>query len=154
MSKNVAYAVETLDECLTEMKPLLEKHWEEIALHKDKIELSPDYDKYYQIEDNGCLHIVTARKGGLLIGYFISFVNHHPHYQEHSFAVNDILFVDPAYRKSSVGGLMFKYAEDRLQEMGVSVVMIAMKTHSPFDELCLALGYNSVERVYSKYIGE
>jgi len=154
MYKEAAYVVETLGECLDEMKPLLEKHWEEIALHKDKIELNPDYDKYQEMEDAGTLHIVTARIGGRLVGYFISFIMLHPHYKDHSFAVNDILFVDMSYRRTTVGVGMFKYAENKLKEMGVSVIMVSMKTHAPFDQLCESLGYDNVERNYSKYIGE
>ena len=146
------YSVETLSECLEEMKPLLVKHWEEIALHRDKIELSPNYERYYEAEALGLIHIVTARNEGRLVGYFISFIAPHMHYQEHSFAVNDILFIAPEYRGSGVGADMFSYAEAELKALGVSVVMIAMKTHSPFDELCKGLGYSNVERVYSKYI--
>lgn len=151
---NVVYKTEVLDECLEEMKPLLEKHWEEIALHKDKIELNPDYESYYDIEETGSLHIVTARKLGKLIGYFISFINPHLHYKDHYFAINDILFVSPAYRNSSVGKEMFKFAEEELAKEGVSVLMMSMKTHAPFDHLCESLGYSNVERTYSKYIGE
>ena len=154
MYKKATYKVETVGECLSEMKPLLEKHWEEIALHKDKIKLDPDYDKYQEMEDAGTLQIVTARVGGQLVGYFISFVLMHPHYKEHSFAVNDILFVDMSYRRTLVGVGMFKYAEDKLKELGVSVIMVSMKTHAPFDHLCESLGYTNVERTYSKYIGE
>ena len=154
MYDEVKYSTEVLAECLEEMKPLLEKHWEEIALHRDKIELNPDYNKYYEIEATGSLHIVTARKGGKLVGYFISFVYPHVHYKDHYFAINDILFVSPSCRNSNVGKDMFKYAESELGKEGVSVIMIAMKTHAPFDPLCEALGYKNVERVYSKYIGD
>ena len=154
MSKNVAYAVETLDECLTEMKPLLKKQWEEMALNKDKVAFNPDYELYYQLEGLGTLHTVTARKRGVLVGYYLSFVNSHPHHKNHLFASNDFVFVDADHRTGRTGVGLFQFAEKRLAELGVSVVLINTKTHAPFDRLCEYLGYSHEERLYSKYIGE
>jgi len=154
MSRDVAYAVETLDECLVEMKPLLAKQWEEMALNKDRVAFSPDYDLYYKIEGAGGLHMVTARKGGTLVGYYVAFVSKHPHHKEHLFATNDFVFVEPSCRKGYAGVGLFKYAEKSLAELGVSVVVINTKAHAPFDNLCEYLGYSSEERLYSKYIGK
>jgi len=36
----------------------------------------------------------------------------------------------------------------------VSVLNINTKTHKPFDSLMEYLGFNLIERVYSKYIGD
>lgn len=151
---DVIYAVEPLAECLEEMKPILRQHYEEVAMYKDKIELNPDYTKYLAMSDLGILHVVTARLKGELIGYFISVLSPHIHYSDHTYAVNDILFIKEEYRYSGVGVTMFKYAEKQLKELGVSVITIHMKTALPFDALCQGLGYDYAERQYTKYIGE
>jgi hypothetical protein len=51
------------------------------------------------------------------------------------------------------GFKLIKYAESRLKEMGVSVIHINTKVHAPFDSLMDRMGYNLIERLYSKYIG-
>lgn len=154
MYDNVTFQIETLDECLEEMKPFLKLHWEEVALYKDKILLNPDYNKYYELEKIGILRISTARDEGKLVGYFISMIQPHIHYQDHLYAVNDILYLDESYRGADVAIGLFQFAEEDLKDLGVSVLIIAMKTAKPFDALCEALDYTNVERVYSKYIRE
>ena len=151
---DIIFQVEDYNEVIEELKPLFDQHWEEVAIHQDKIKLNPDYDQYQDLADKGILHIATARDDGKLIGYFISFVKAHPHYRDHLFAVNDILFLLPEYRHADAGCGLFMYAEEMLKERGCSVVMIHMKTHVPFDSLCQALEYENVERIYSKYIGD
>ena len=150
----VEYKVELLEDCLEEIKPLLEDHYKEVAMYQDKIKLSPSYDRYLELEALGIIHTVTARDGENLIGYFISFIQPHMHYQENKYAVNDILFIEESYRNAEVGLGLFKFAEESLKEEGVSVVVIHMKTAVPFDSLCKGLGYDYAERNYSKYIGE
>lgn len=150
----IEYKVEKLEECLEEIKPLLLDHYKEVAMYQDKIELAPDYDKYFSMEELGMLHIVTARDDGLLIGYFASFLINHIHYSNNVYAVNDILFIDKKYRNSKTGLGLFKFAESSLKEAGVSVMTVHMKTAIPFDSLCEGLGYDYAERNYTKYIGD
>ena len=151
---NIIFKVETYHEVIEEMKPLFDQHWEEIAIHQDKIKLNPDYSRYEELDSTGMLHIVTARDEGKLVGYFISFLEYHLHYKDHIFASNDICFLLPEYRHAEAGIGLFQYAERNLKDIGVSVIMIHMKTHAPFDTLCEVLEYENVERTYSKYVGE
>ena len=151
---NITYQVESLSNVLEEMKPLLQMHWEEVALYKDTIKLNPDYDKYQELEDAGILRIATARDGEALIGYFITMSQPHIHYKDHIYAVNDILYLSEEYRGATVAVGLFQFAEQDLKDLGVDVLIISMKTAKPFDALCEALGHTCVERTYSKFIGE
>ena len=149
------YREERLAEILHEFLPLIEKHWEEIAVNQDKIKLNPDFDKYVQMNDCGVLKVYTARDDfGKLIGYFLVMLAPHLHYQDHVFAMNDILYVDPAYRGSTVAYRLIKFVEKQLKEEGVSVLMINMKVHAPFDRFLEGLGFSNTERVYTKFIGD
>jgi len=151
----IRYSVEVCTESfINEIKPLLEEHWEEIAMYKDKIEFSPDYDKYISLQNMGMLHVVVVRDDGKLVGYFVSFIQPHIHYKKHLFAVSDILYIHPDYRGSTVAYRMFKYAKQELREVGVSVLMIHMKTAHPFGRLCEALGMEKQELSYSVYLGD
>lgn len=150
----ITFAVEKLDSCLEELKPLLNEHWEEIAWYKDKISYVPSYDKYYALEDAGVLHIVIARDEGKIIGYYVSMVNYSLHYMNTKFAVNDILFIHPDYRGGSAAYRMFKFAFKELKKIGVDCITIHMKTDFPFDRLCESLGMKKQEYLYSIYVGE
>ena len=146
------FYIETLEEAKADAKELLELHWENVALNKDKIKLNPDWEIYSVLYDSGSLKIFTAREGALLVGYFVLVVAPNPHYKDHLFANNDILFLHPNYRKGLVGAKLIKFAEGHLRRMGVSVMVINTKVHKPFDKLLKWLRFNHIENVYSKYL--
>lgn len=151
----IKYTVEKVTESLIdEIKPILTKHWEEIAMYRDKVEFKPDYDAYLAMEKIGAIHVVVVRDGVRIIGYYISFIYTHPHYKENKFAQNDILFIHPDYRGGTVAYRMFKFAEKELKKIGCSVNLIHMKTKFPFERLCQKLGMEKQEITYSKYIGD
>lgn len=137
-----------------EVDELFYKHWEEIAVNKDKIKLNPDWSFYETLYQSGNLGVYTARHEDKLVGYFVVVARHHPHYKDHIFAANDIIYIDPDYRKGLAGYYLIKYVEKNLKERGVSVLTINTKVHKPFDAVLQRLGFENVERLYSKYIGE
>jgi GNAT superfamily N-acetyltransferase len=148
----ITYQQESLVTTKEDARPLLEKHWEEIALNKDTIKLNPDWDAYADLEDAGILKIFTARFDGNLIGYFVVFVRSHIHYKDNLFAYNDILYLDKDYRKGFTGAKLMKFAEKCLKEDGVSVLVVNTKRHKPFDVLLSWLGYRHIENIYSKVL--
>lgn len=150
----IRFSVETYDDVIDEIKPLLDWHWEEVAIYKDKIKFKADYSKYEDMQDSGHLHIVTVRDEDMLVGYFISFLMDHPHYSDHKYALNDILYLHPDYRHADVACGMFEYAEKDLKSKGVSVMVVHMKTQFPFKTLCEVQGFEMAEYNYSKYIGD
>lgn len=149
----ITLQVETVDECLVDIQPLIEDHWQEIGIHKDKMKLNPDYNAYYSLEKLGMLHIVTARESDELVGYFISIVQPHIHYKSNIQAMNDILFVDKRFRGRSLGIKLFLFAEKELKKIGVSFISIHSKTQQDLKPLVERLGYTHSENVYTKWIG-
>jgi len=143
---------ETIDQVRGEILPLLDKHWEEIALNKDSIKLNPDWEAYYAIERVGNLGIYTCRKEDTneLVGYFVVIAHQHLHYKDHVFAENDIIYLHPELRNAGVGFKLIEFAENDLKELGVSALHINTKVHQPFDKLLEQMGYNNIERVYGK----
>lgn len=137
------------DECI----PLIERHWEEIAINKDRIKLNPDWDAYDLLEDSGRLTIFTARSSEKLVGYLVVLLGNNIHYKDHVFASNDIIYLHPDYRKGMTGVKLIKFAEKYLKKDGVSVMVMNTKVHSPFDIILERLGFTPTERLYSKYIG-
>tara|TARA_R110000851_G_scaffold226913_2_gene379746 strand:- start:1156 stop:1623 length:468 start_codon:yes stop_codon:yes gene_type:complete len=150
----ITYQQEFLATVEDEVEPLLNSHWEEIALNKDKIKLNPDWEAYEALEHQGKLKIFTARDDGQLVGYFVVIVGTNLHYKDHLFASNDIIYLSPNHRKGFTGIKLVKFAEKCLKDDGVSVLTINTKVHQPFDKLMDFLKFRKIERVYSKYLGE
>jgi GNAT superfamily N-acetyltransferase len=140
-------------ECLAsfkeDIKPLLEKHWEEVALHQGKIKLNPDWQEYARLDAQGSLVAFTARKNGVLVGYCVLLKSRSMHYKDHIFASNDVVFVIPKYRNTSTGYKLIKAAQEYCKDAGVSLMTVNTKVHIPFDKLMLDMGFDLVERIYS-----
>lgn len=150
----VKYQQEFLDSVAEDAKGLLEQHWKEIAVNKDKIKINPDWDTYYALEEQDRLKVFTARDKGKLVGYFVVLTSRHLHYKDHVFAKNDLLFLQENYRKGFTGIKLIKFAEQYLKADGVSVLVINTKNHKPFHKLLEYLKFKPVETIYSKYIGD
>lgn len=146
------YQQEFLSTCLEDFKPMLEKHWEEIALYQDSIKLNPDYDKYYALEELSILKTFTARDDGKPVGYIVFIVDANLHYQDTVWAKMDILYIAPEYRNARVGMRLIQFAEDYLKDDGVDVVMLGTKSHKSFGRLLQFMGYSEVETYYGKRI--
>lgn len=144
------YQVESVVACKEEVQELLEQHWEEIALNKDVIKLNPDWDQYKAMERAHMLKAFGARDNGKLVGYFVVTITRSMHYKDHLFANNDVIYLHPDYRKGLAGAKLVKFAEKKLKEMGVSVLMVNTKLHRPFSRLLEFLKFKPVETVYSK----
>tara|TARA_R110000803_G_scaffold6721_2_gene21621 strand:- start:71 stop:523 length:453 start_codon:yes stop_codon:yes gene_type:complete len=141
-------------ECLAsvkeEIKPLLEKHWELVALNQGAIKLNPNWEEYARLDHAGVLRIFTARDEGELVGYCVLVVNRSLHYQDHIFANNDVTFVLPDSRAGATGYHLIKYAEDYCRDNNISLLNINTKVHLPFDSLLIGMGFELIERIYSK----
>jgi len=129
-------------------------HWKEIALNKDKVPLDPDWSKYRSLMYYDMLQAFTARKDGKLIAYMFMNVSPHLHYKTTIYAINDILYVDNKFRKTTVAYRLLKFVEKQLIEQGVGVFIINMKLHSEFSHFLEGLGFTHTESLFSKYIGE
>ena len=143
------FALEALAQVKREAEPLLQQHYEEIALNKDKIKLNPDWRAYAELDKINALRVFTARKDGKLMGYFVIIVSKSLHYRDHLFANNDIIFLTKAARKGQTGVKLIKFALDALEAEGVTKVHINTKAHQPFDAILERLGFEEIERVYS-----
>lgn len=146
----ITYQQESLATCVSDIKPLLEQHWQEVALDQKIIKLNPDWQAYYDLEDCGALKVFTARCDDTLIGYFVVLCRKHLHYVDHIFAFNDLLYLHKDYRKGFTSVKLMKFAEKCLKEDGVSVVVVSTKNYKPFDPLLRWLGYDHIENIYSK----
>jgi len=148
----IKFQTERVTDVLDEIKPLLEAHWREIAPYQDQFPLRPDYEKYKMLDAAGMAHVVTARSDGELIGYSISFVMPHLHYQDCIIAMNDILFLKNEYRRGTTGKKLIAFAEQDLQKRGVHRMIIHVKTQHDFSPLLVRMGFTETERNFEKLL--
>ena len=141
-------------ECLAsvkeDIKPLIEKHWELVALNQGTIKLNPNWEEYARLDAAGVLRVFTAREDSELVGYCVLVVSRSMHYKDHVFANNDVTFVLPDNRAGATGYQLLKYAEDHCAENDISLMNVNTKVHIPFDSLLVGMGFNLIERIYSK----
>jgi GNAT superfamily N-acetyltransferase len=143
----VTYAVEPWQEFKRESLVLWPRHWEEVALDRDKIKLNVDYDQYENIDAIGALHVVVARSSGRIVGYWLGVVRPHLHYADSLSAFTDVYYVDPEFRKGRVGINLFKYAEKTLRARGT-------KVHLDMSKVFEHLGYRKTEILFTKVLGD
>ena len=99
----IQFALERTADIKDEVKPLIEKHWQQVALNKDIVKLAPDWKQYSLLELAGMMRVYTARKDSKLVGYFAVIINKHLHYKNDTFAVCDVLYVDPEHKRVAQG---------------------------------------------------
>jgi GNAT superfamily N-acetyltransferase len=162
----VTYQVEKYADVIDEIWPMLEAHYNEIATDKQVKPFDPDLDRYQAMEKAGMLRILTVRgvptpvhdqdyfdgKPAGLIGYYISFVMPGLHYQQTSMAINDIMYIDPAHRGSTVAYRMIKLAISDLKNLGADVLIIHMKCDYPFRSLLTKLGFHLTEENWERVL--
>lgn len=141
---------ELVHEIFHETKPLLEKHWKEIAHYQD-IALDPDFDQYERLENSGALRTFTARtEDNSLVGYAVFFVRANIHYKSSIQAAQDVLFIDPNHR--GFGRDFIVWCDEELRKEGVQAVYHHVKAAHNFGPLLERLGYELVDLIYGRRI--
>lgn len=162
MAEAVTFAVEPLAPLLADgLEDLLIFHWQEVEQHKDEMPLAVDWPKYLMLERAGIYKAVVARKAGRLIGYAAYFVQEPLHHCKNKWAVNDVLYVDPAHRKSRVGFGLIAFAEEAMRDLGAKLITqedrkdansTTAKSSATLGDLLSRRGYQLAGRVFAKLL--
>lgn len=146
--------VEDYLDVLPELKPLYPAHWEELALNKESVPLSPIWENYVKLHTAGMLLVVTLRDGPKIAGYFLGVIAPALHYSTCITCTSDIYRVLPEYRGRHGGVRLFRVVEQHLKTQGVHRWFVGSKLHKDAGRLFVALGFDPVETYYSKWIGD
>ncbi len=147
--------LENLEEHLDEIRELLPLHYQELALNKDKVPLSPMYDIYIERERLGQLIFMTMRDNEHLVGYFLGFIAPGLHYSTCLTCTMDIFYIRPDIRGTGLPGLkLFRALEKELKARGVQRWFVGSKVKADASALFERLAFERVEVYYSKWIGE
>lgn len=142
---------EMLFEVASEVQDLLEMHYEELTLNKDKVRLKPMWERYAALERAGAFVIYTARKNGVLVGYSAFFINQHLHYADLTVAANDVLFLHPRHRTGRNGIRLIQFCENELKQKLVSFKMTwHAKMNTDLSSMLNRMGYSTEESMLAK----
>lgn len=153
---SLTYQKERFADIMVELAPLFVWHWDEIASDKDVIPLDPAWDQYLILDDIDQLHIITARDGAELVGYFFAVVHPHLHYKTSLTAWSDIFYLLPRYKQGLAAGVrlrrLIREAEKMLRDLKVQKVYIVTKKQHDLSRLLDREGYRFVELVHTKLL--
>jgi hypothetical protein len=149
----ITYQVEPWSKALPEMMGLWPAHWDEIATDKDKIALDPDLEQYAQLDAAGKLHVITARKNGELVGYYIWIVGYMRHFRTTLAGLGDLYWLRKDCRWGFAGIRLFLTSERHLKSLGVKKLFSVATTRNDTGAIFTWLGWMKTETVYCKWIG-
>lgn len=135
-----------------EAASLWPKHWEEVAIHKDKIKLNVDFRQFDLLDSAGQLVVIVGREEGAVVGYWVGFIRPHLHYADSLTAYTDVYFIDPDYRRPRAALRLFQAVERELKRRGAQKIFTATKLHLDHSKLFRALGYTETERLFTKLL--
>lgn len=150
--KILTFQAENFGAVFSEAIPLLYRHWEEIALDKEFVQLDPDWEQYAAMEHQGLLSVVTVRAQGELVGYSCVIIRPHLHYRTCLTGFMDLFYIAPEHRGKHGGVRLFKAMEAECKRRGVQRIFVQSKLHKDSGRLFKALGYRSIEEWWSKLI--
>jgi len=125
---------------------LFEDHCQE--LEDSRVAFLPDNNRYLALDDLDMLIALGAYVDGHMIGYSVSVIYRHGHFDE-ILATNDSLYVDPAYRRGPIGWKLILSTEKSAQECGVSRMLWTAKCNSNL-EMLLDKRRDQVSSIYCK----
>ncbi len=139
---------------MPEIKLIIDKHWAELALFKNKMPLKPQWEEYVIRENRGSLFLTTVRRDGEIIAYYITQVAPGFHYSETLVGTMDIAYVVPAHRNRGVAFPLFRCVEKELLRRGVQVWYSGYKMHNPLgmDQLLKLFKFEPADVYCAKWL--
>jgi hypothetical protein len=153
----IQFQREFLGDVVGEIDVLLRQNFAELTPFQGELTLDPAWEQYAAMEHGGNLFVITARDGGKLVAYAAFVVSTHQHFRNDTFATNDVLFMDPAYRKGRNGYRFLKFCEDFLQvRVAETKGKVVISWRSRYDtylaNVLNKMGYTRIEILHAKIL--
>jgi hypothetical protein len=149
----ITLAREAVSEVWEEALPLVTANHNETGALPNA-DFAPQKATYEALEKAGILKVFTARDAAVLVGYAVFIVSpHHLHYPSTSWAIQDVLYVDPKSRGAMPYRFM-AYQDISLRADKVDLVYRHNTLHKDYSRLLLHLGYRAEEVRYFRDLRE
>jgi GNAT superfamily N-acetyltransferase len=154
-ASKIAYAIETLAECLADARALFPDHWDEIGSNKEVRRYNPDLDLRCLLEEKNRLVVATARDFGRLIGYIDWIIHADPQCKDQLTAETDIYFVEDRPNRALIMRALIRESLTALRGRGVLIARprTKLKKDGPgrgAGLLWQRLGFKPLEIIYSR----
>lgn len=133
---------------------MFEDHWKETEIDQDEIPVRVWKEAYETMFENGCLHVVSVRSEGRVVGYHVSNVQPHIHHSTTIMGFTVAFYLHPDFRYSGTGIKLLRFVEKSLAERGVKKFYLTTKKEPDLGRLFEMLGYRRDEVTYSKLLGD
>lgn len=140
------------DEGYRLIAPLLQRHYEEIGKFKDIWEVDPELEAYQVMEAKGRLLALVAFLDNEVVGYSITFLAFNLHYKGTMIAQNDLLYVVPERRGSSLGLRLMRETITHAKQRGAKLMQWHSKLDTSLNTLLPKLGYEVLDVIWAKII--
>lgn len=140
------------EELLDQAHDLLVLHREELTTDKDLMVLNPHREGYLALEQAGALIVLGAYAGDELIGYSANIIGPNLHYGNLLMCQNDVLFIHPEHRGTSIGIRLIRETEERARLVGCNLMLWHAKPHTALDAILPRLGCKVQDVIWSKVL--
>lgn len=152
---SLTFQVEPWSRFCVDADALMDRHWQESALDREKFPRALSAGVYSEADRAGSLCILTARRDGKICGYYISTIVAHPHYAGSGrMAFTDIYFLAPEERKAGLGIRLIIEAEQAMRERGAVKAYASTKIHQDLSPLFVGLGWKPTDITFTKLLEE
>lgn len=148
-ANGLTFQVEPMRRFLNDGKELFALHRQEVGKDLDLMVLNIDEGYYTRGAEFGRLVVVGARHNGILVGYFLWSIAHHPHYKDVFCAQDDVHYLHPKHRRGLAGYFLLKAAIRALPRFGVQYCYVREKIGHEHPALMKRLGLQPLDITYS-----
>ena len=151
----LTFQVDSFEASQYELSRLFPTHHRELGLLRGHMPLDPDWHEYIARERAGSLFMVSGRKDGDIVAYYVANVRPGFHYKSTLTGTMDLCYVVPEMRDRGLVLPLFRTVEKELQRRGVKVWYSGYKTNNPMklDGLHELLGFIPADSYTLKWIG-
>lgn len=150
----LTYQAEDFIAIRPEIEGYVAAHWQEFASDRDAFGMDVDWALYESLCRSGKLHVITARRGAELVGYFGCIVGTHPHRKGVKTANASFLYVAPDPIRGLIIRSLFEKSISVFNKMGVRYYKYGSKNQAIIGKMLEKIGFNLVETVYSMAVPE
>jgi GNAT superfamily N-acetyltransferase len=148
----LTFQTERWSDAVAEIQRWTNDHWSMLALNKESVPLAVKWGLYKANETLGRLHLMTVRADKELVGYYVSFVDTHPHYGNTLFGMVDAYYIRPEFRAPTTGLEFLEALEEEMRKLGVKCLISTTKRHLDLSPLFERCGWQEAGKTFTKVL--
>lgn len=133
-----------------EALPLWKEHYAEVGPDADRFPFEPDTHLYQVLEEQGALSILTMRKKGKMIGYFVGAVLPYAYSKSHLVLHEHLLFIQKKHRCLAYANELMRRVDALALARGVKKILFSFQERKGQENFFYRNGYHPEAKIYGK----